>query len=319
MRLTFRNPELRPWSSLRTRSLEETSPARAPSQAPETTSPSTSAYYRDSFEAGASTRPGLPALSVPALPLASGPQLVNEAAGAQAEHQWKGEEGPVAQTTDTSCGEASLAQVKKAKDSTVAPASDDQQRQEVRSTAATAGQAVRDQFEVNLDDGTRPEEMGAVLGSMGIAVTRGLSNYDPVAISDALKSGQLGMAMVDSNALTNSLLPPDQQKKEPGALHWITIDGYNKGELAGDPMDDKFRVKDSVNGSYWVSARDLLGAMDAARLQHHGTGGMMLLENRPNATQAEREALSRSNLEQTASLGNGTGIGSRRLGASESS
>ncbi|MDY7232283.1 hypothetical protein [Hyalangium rubrum] len=286
---------------------------------PEKTAPGSSEYYRDTFEASSTSRPGLPALNVPALPVLAGSQLVNEAEGAQAERQWKSDEGPVAQTTDVNCGEASLAQVKKAKDAKVAPASDDQKREEVRSTTAAASKAVQDRFEVNLDDGARPEEMGAMLGSMGIAVTRGMSNYDPAAISEGLKSGQMGMAMVDSTALTNSLLPDGQKKQETGALHWVTIDGYNKGELSNDPMDDKFRVKDSVNGSYWVSARDLLGAMDAARLKHNGTGGMMLIENRPNATQEEREALSRSNLDQTANLGNGTGIGSRRLGAGEAS
>lgn len=302
---------------------ETASPASAPqpvNEAPR--APGPSAYFQDTFESGATPGAGLPALSVPPgpLPVASGPQPVNEAAEAQARQQWHGGEAAVAQTTDTGCGEASLAQVKKAKDPAAASASDDQKRQEVRSTAAMASQAVQDRFQLNLEDGTRPEEMGAVLGSMGIAVTRGMANYDPNAINAALKEGQFGMAMVDSSALANARLAPGQQTQEAGALHWITIDGYNQGPSGVNPMDDQLRVQDPVNGAYWVSAMDLLKAMDAARIQHTGTGGLMLLQNRPEATSPEqRQALSRSNLEHTASLGNGNGIGSKRLGGSESS
>ncbi|WP_164007016.1 hypothetical protein [Pyxidicoccus trucidator] len=312
-----------PATSFRVRSFERTSPSPEGATRPEAPARSRgpSAYYRDSFQDAASVRSGLPALSVPPARLAVSPrsQPVNEAAEAQARQQWQGDDSAVAQKTDTDCGEASLTQLNKAKGT--APASDDQKREEVRSTTAAATKAVQDRFDVNLADGSRPEEMGATLGSMGIAVTRSMANYDPTAISDALKSGQFGMAMVDSNALANAALPPDQQKQGTGALHWVTIDGYNKGELAHDPMDDKLRVKDPANGStYWVGARDLLKAMDTARIQHKNTGGMMLLENRPDATTPEaREALARSNVGQTESLGKGNGIGSKRLSASESS
>jgi len=299
-------------NALRARSLETTKPPAAPQQAPETAAQGPSAYHRDSFESAPASRPGMPALNAP--------QPVNEAADAQAAQQWYIDGAVVAQQTEVDCGESTLTMLEKAKDQDAGPVSDDQKREEVRSSAATANKAVQDRFQLNLTDGMRPEEMGAMLGSMGIGVTRGVANYDTWAISEGLKAGQLGMAMVDSNVLANLGLPPGQQKQEPGALHWITIDGFNKGELGHDTMDDQFRVKDSVRGEYWVSAKDLLKAMDVARIQHGGTGGMMLLQNRPDVTSPEaREALSRENLAHTESLGKGNGIGSKRLTTSESS
>ncbi len=306
---------------LRARTVETATPAAELPEAPETAAQSpAAAYYQDSFETQAAYRPGLPALSVPQAPERSaGPQPVNEAEGAQAAQQWHGDKAAVAQKTEVDCGESSLTLLKKAKDAAVL-GSDDQKREEVRSSAETASRAIQDRFQLNLSDGTRPEEMGAMLGAMGIEVTRGIANYDTWAISEGLKAGQLGMAMVDSNALANAKLPADQQTQEPGALHWITIDGFNKGELAHDTMDDQFRVKDPVKGEYWVSAKDLLRAMDVARIQHGGTGGMMLLQNRTDATTQEaREALARGNVDQTASLGDGSGIGSKRGSTRESS
>jgi hypothetical protein len=315
------SPHLSPLTtSLRVRSFDRTSPAPTPAKSPETPAAGPSAYHRDTFERAAATRRDLPALSVPPARLANSPgsQPVDEAAEAQARQQWRGDDSAVAQTTETDCGEASLTQLNKAKGA--GSASVDQKREEVRASASSARRAVQDRFDVNLADGARPEEMGAMLGSMGVAVTQGLTNYDPTAISDALKAGQFGMAMVDSTTLANSALPPEQRKQETGALHWVTIDGYNHGELSHDPMDDKFRVKDPVNGTYWVGAKDLLKAMDVARIQHHNNGGMLLLQNRPDVTtDAQREALSRSNAEQTQSLGKGSGIGSKRLSSSESS
>ena len=316
------SPHLIPLStSLRLRSLERTPHAPAQAKPAEAPAGRTSAYHRDTFERTSAPRRDLPALNVPPARLAnpSGPQFVNEAAEAQAKQQWRGDNSAVAQTTDTDCGEASLTELNKAKGST-GPGSVDKKRDEVRASEASARRAVGDRFDVNLVDGARPEEIGATLGSMGIAVKQGLTNYDPTAISEALKAGQFGMAMVDSQTLANSALPPEQRKEGTGALHWVTIDGYNKGELAHDTMDDKFRVKDPVNGSYWVDAKDLLKAMDVARIQHHNNGGMLLLETRPDVTtDAQREALARSNAEQTQSLGKGNGIGSKRLSASESS
>jgi hypothetical protein len=316
------SPHLIPLStSLRIRSLERAPHAPAQAKPSEASPGRLSAYHRDTFERTSATRRDLPALSVPPARLAkpSGDAPVNEAAEAQAKQQWRGDDDAVAQTTETDCGEASLTALNKAKGS-AGPASVDAKRDEVRASEASARRAMQDRFDVNLVDGARPEEIGATLGSMGVAVTRGLTNYDPTAISEALKAGQFGMAMVDSQTLANAALPPEQRKEGTGALHWVTIDGYNHGELAHDTMDDKFRVKDPVNGTYWVGAKDLLKAMDVARIQHKNNGGMLLLENRPDVTtDAQREALARSNAEQTESLGKGNGIGSKRLSASESS
>lgn len=299
-------------NALRARSLETTRPPAAPQQAPETAAQAPSAYHRDSFESAPATRPGMPALNAP--------QPVNEAADAQAAQQWQVGKAAVAQKTEVDCGESALTMLEKVKDQDGVPVSDDQKREEVRSAEATASKAVQDRFQLNLKDGARPEEMAAVLGSMGIGVKAGIANYDTWAISEGLKAGQLGMAMVDSNVLANLGLPADQQKQGPGALHWITIDGFNKGQSGYDTMDDQFRVKDSVGGEYWVSQKDLLKAMDVARREHGASGGMMLLQNRPEVTTPEaREALSRENLAQTESLGKGNGIGSKRLTTSESS
>jgi hypothetical protein len=310
-------------TSFRARSLETAvTPPAAPPKAPEAAAARPSAYQRDSFESSPATRQGMPALNVPSAPpaAAAGPQPVNEAEGAQAAQQWKLGDAAVAQLTDIDCGEAVLTQMKKALDESAAPGADAQKREEVRSSADAANRALLGRFQLNLKDGARPDEMGAVLGSMGIAVTHSMANYDPIAISEGLKAGQLGMAMVDSNALANAGLPADQQKQGPGALHWITIDGYNSGELSHDPMDDKLRVKDPIKGEYWVSAHDMLKAMDAARIQHTGTGGMMMVQNRPDMnTQEARDALARGNVDHMVRLGGGNGIGVKRLGASEPS
>lgn len=309
-------------TSFRVRSFDKTSSSPAPQKPAEASTRRPAKHHRDAFEHAASPRRDVPALSVPPVRLAkaSSPQPADETAEAKARQQWRGDDAAVAQTTDTDCGEASLTELSKAKRAATQPASVDQQREEVRATTASARRAVQDRFDLNLADGASPEEMGAMLGSMGVAVTHGLTNYEPNAISDALKAGQFGMAMVDSHALANSALPPEQRRQEPGALHWVTIDGYNHGELSHDPMDDKLRVKDPAHGTYWVGAKDLLKAMDVARIQHHHNGGLLLLQNRPDVkTDAEREALSRSNVEQAQGLGQGSGIGSKRLSAGESS
>lgn len=303
-----------PRTLLQVRPQEKTTPAACtPKPAQEPVAKPPAEYYQDAFEAEATPPKALPVLGSP---------VANEAVGAQEQKNWKSIDATIAQTNDIGCGEASLTFLNRAKDRFDGAKSEVEERDEVRAAASELNNrnTVKDRVDINLDDGTTADEAGAVLGSMGIEVKRGMANYDSGYMSDALKSGQFGLAMVDSTALYNSILPADQRQPEPGKLHWVTIDGFNKGDDAINTMDDKFRVQDPVNGQYWVGAQDLLHAMDSARLQHDNSGGMLILENRADAdTTEKRDALARKNLEQTASLGKGTGIGSKRMGLGESS
>jgi chemotaxis protein histidine kinase CheA len=247
---------------------------------------------------------------------------VNEVAAAQARQGWETQEASVKQKTDMDCGEASLTFVAKAsRGGDEEKKTEKEERDEVRKKAKETRtyEHVQSRTKVNLSDGASAEEVGAVLGSMGIGIQKGIGGFDSRALNTSLRQGKMVMAMVDSNAILNPKLPESKQTDEPGHLHWVTIDGYNRG-MTSNPMDDYYRVRDPVHGSYWVSAKDLKGAIDTGR-EEHGSGGMLVLEKRRDKydTSEEREELAKDNLDQAAQLGQGTGLGSRRLSASESS
>ncbi|MCY1019647.1 hypothetical protein [Pyxidicoccus sp. MSG2] len=284
---------------------------------------------QDTFEAAPVKRDDLPKLFVPdapgakELPRMEDPDAapVNEAAEAQAEKGWETNEDAVAQQTETGCGEASLAYLNKASRKDEPHRSADQELKEVRAKASEINQpkTTEKKVDVNLKDGATAEEMGVVLGEMGIDVTEGFEKYDANAISAALKRGEFGLALVDSNAILNSALPAHKQRKEPGELHWVTIDGFNSGRNKKDASDDKYRVKDPVNGEYWVKAKDLEKAIEQGR-QSHGGGGVLAVEKRKDVdTREQRESLAESNRHRTHGLGKGNGRGSRRLSVGESS
>ncbi|ATB50602.1 hypothetical protein [Corallococcus macrosporus] len=245
----------------------------------------------------------------------------NEAAQAQAYQGWAPTASVIAQRSDRGCGEATLAFLSRASRSvTKGSLCEQQERESVRARAAAVSgpRSANAKVGVNLDDGATPEEMSTALGGLGIEITNGFADFNAAATSRALKAGQFGMALVDSNAILNGALAPEQQRSGPGQLHWVTIDGINSNGTA-DTSDDLFRVKDPVNGEYWVSARDLEGAVQSAQ-QHHGSGGIFALENRTDVgSTAERDALAQLNRERTASFADKNGGGSKRLSLGESS
>lgn len=267
----------------------------------------------------------LPVLKAPAsgegLPQTVGAEPVNEVQEAQEQQGWIAEESAVEQKTDKDCGEASLTFVAKASRGGEEQKSEKEERQEVREKAKETRtyEHVRSRTKVNLADGASAEEVGAVLGSMGIGIEKGIGGFDGKALSKSLRQGKMVMAMVDSNAILNPALPKSKRTNEPGHLHWVTIDGHNRGRTS-DPMDDYYRVRDPVHGSYWVRAKDLEGAINKGR-ENHGSGGLLMLEKRRGKanTPEKREALAKANLEQAAELGKGSGLGSRRLSLGESS
>ncbi|WP_164020205.1 hypothetical protein [Pyxidicoccus trucidator] len=289
--------------------------------------------FQDTFEAACTKREDLPKLTVPdapgttELPRLKDPAPVNEAAEAQAQKGWETDEEAVAQTTESGCGEASLAFVSKAsrkdKAEKAKARSEEKELQEVRAKAEAINtpKTTEKKVDVNLADGATAEEMGVVLGEMGIDVTDGYESYDSNAMSEALKRGEFGLALVDSNAILNAALPAHKQRKEPGVLHWVTIDGFNSGRSKKDSSDDLYRVKDPVNGEYWVSAKDLEKAIEQGK-KSHGGGGVLAVEKRNDKdvdTREKRESLAEKNRRHSASLGKAGGHGSRRMSVGESS
>ncbi|MFP2902527.1 hypothetical protein [Corallococcus sp. 4LFB] len=283
--------------------------------------------YLDSFEEERAKKMGLPSLAAPPPPgtdVTAQPSAVpaNLATEAQKEEGWNAPQTTVAQTSKKGCAEATLTYLEQAGAEEAAPLTQQEARENVRNnadtlaTSETAG--VKDRVQVNLDDGATPDEMGAMLGSMGIKVTNGFDSCDTDALSGALKRGQMALALVDSNALLNTTLEEGNKGPESGELHWLTIDGVNPG-LTDSTDDDLYRVRDPVNGAYWVKASDLKKSIDQAQEKHDSGGVMTVKKDRTANTKEEREALARTNLKHTQPLGKGNGGASRRLSVSESS
>lgn len=282
---------------------------------------------RDAFQDLKPAPKGVPRLSVPdatglcELPFLRDLAPENEAAQAQADKGWAPTASVIAQRSDTGCGEAALAFLSRASRSvTKGSLCETQERESVRERASqvSGARSVHAPVDVNLDDGATPTEMATALGGLGIEVTDGFADFDAAATSKVLKAGQFGLALVDSNAILNGALAPEQRRGGPGQLHWVTIDGVNSNGTA-DTSDDLFRVKDPVNGEYWVSASDLERAVQAGK-EHHGSGGIFALENRTDVgEQRERGTLAQLNRERTASFADKNGVGSKRLSLGESS
>ncbi|MFB1483848.1 hypothetical protein [Corallococcus sp. RDP092CA] len=277
--------------------------------------------YLDSFEEERARKMGLPALAAPPPPgtePAASAVPTNEATQAQKEQGWNAPETTVAQTSKKGCAEATLTYLEQSSAEESAPLTQQEAREQVRNKADTLSTSVKDRVDVNLDDGATPDEMGAMLGSMGIKVTNGFDECDTDALSGALKNGQMALALVDSNALLNTTLAEGEKGPDSGELHWLTIDGVNPGKSKGTD-DDLYRVRDPVNGAYWVKASDLKKSIAQAQEQH-GSGGVMTVQKDGTAkTDAQREALAQANLERTQPLGKGNGGASRRLSVGESS
>jgi len=244
-------------------------------------------------------------------------QPVNDAAEARSSQGFCSDAKTVAQPTETTCGKATAASIYGAGDPA---ASNEQLLDNVERAAESSNQnaALREQVVVDLTEDTTAREMSVLMGQGGKEVVRGFGEYDTDAMDEAISKGQFGMALVDSSALPR---PPGAKADAPdekGSLHWITIDGVNKGKSA-HAADDRYRVKDPVNGEYWLSKAQLEKAVNKAK-HDQGTGGMLIVKNRPDVqTQEARDALALENLKHTDALGSDGGIGIRRGSSSESS
>ncbi|CAM3581025.1 hypothetical protein G4177_26020 [Corallococcus sp. ZKHCc1 1396] len=287
--------------------------------------------YLDSFQDSATKKPGLPVLTTPEPVTVTDPAGVtdppptNNAKAAQEEMGWKTNESTVMQTSTNGCAEATLTFLEQSDGEHATDLTTQEAREKVRNKADTlAGSpsAVQEMgLELNLDDGATPDELGAILGSMGIEVTSGSDKCNPTALSNALNKGQYAVALVDSNALLNTKLKPKDRTQEPGQLHWITIDAVDRGKSRLSQEDDRYHVRDSVNGDYWVHASDMKKIVSEAQ-SRHGSGGIITVQmEKGRATKApdHLEKLARKNLEHTAALGDGNGGASRRASIAESS
>jgi nitrogen fixation protein len=142
--------------------------------------------------------------------------------------------------------------------------------------------------------GTTPQEIAQMLAHEGLKVTQGVSRFKQGALDAALQRGDKALALVDSNKIL-----PGGGNGEPGAPHWVVIDG----------MDDQgnYLVRNPATGrSDYVPASTLREAIDTCQEEHKG-GGMLLVKNTPKADEA---ALAEHNLRQARALGKTPGIGS---------
>jgi hypothetical protein len=196
-----------------------------------------------------------------------------------------------------------------------------QHQNQVKQNAAAINNsaALRDRVQVDLNDGANAAEMASLLGLQGQKVVRGFDTFAADYMNGALQQGQFGLTLLDSNVLRNARLPSEQRTNEPGALHWVTVDGIDDRGTREDYSDDLYRVKDPIHGEYWVSEGVLKAAVAQARAQT-GSGGVLIVENEPDAlTQVALEALALQNLDHTAVVGKGNGIGSKRTSVVEPS
>lgn len=244
----------------------------------------------------------------------------NVAADDQAARGWTGDASVVQQGSPTDCGTANLAQIRGAANGGAAPSSKEHQKEVERNASEINGSAaLRDRVQINLKDGTTADEMGALLGKQGQKVVRAFQTFEADYMNGALQQGQFGLTLLDSNVLLNTRLPPEKRTGEPGALHWVTVDGIDDNGTPEDYSDDLYRVKDPLHGEYWLPEGELRLAVTKART-HTGSGGVLIVEHEPDAKTAEaREALSSHNLGHTIVLGQGNGIGSKRTSVLEPS
>jgi hypothetical protein len=217
----------------------------------------------------------------------------------------------VQQGSPTGCGTANLATICNEAHGALLTPGQHQNQVKQNAEAINNSAALRDRVRVDLNDGANPDEMAALLGMQGQKVVRGFDTFAADYMNGALQQGQLGLTLLDSNVLRNERLPPKERTNEPGALHWVTVDGIDDGGTPEDYSDDMYRVKDPIHGEYWVKEGVLKAAVAKARAQT-GSGGVLIVENEPDALSQEAlEALARQNLNHTAVVGKGNGIGSK--------
>ena len=272
----------------------------------------------DAFVSAPAKPSGAPQLQVPPSPSQSpstapkGTPPTNVAADDQARLGWiGGETGVVQQDSPTGCGTANLATICNAAHGALM--TPEQHKNQVKQNAAAinSSAALRDRVQVDLKDGATADEMASLLGMQGQKVVRGFDTFAADYMNGALQQGQFGLTLLDSNALRNAMRPPEKRTNEPGELHWVTVDGIDDGGTREDYSDDRYRVKDPIHGEYWVSEGVLKAAVAQARACK-GSGGVLIIENDRTATTTKsREELALQNLNYTAVVGKGNGIGSK--------
>ncbi|WP_434388603.1 hypothetical protein [Melittangium boletus] len=192
---------------------------------------------------------------------------------------WANDVVPTRQNNDIDCGAAVATMLGSAKN----PTGTAGQQEQMDALQAKFGSA----------DGTTPEQMTKMLANVGVEVRRGDSTLDQNALAGTLSMGGKAAALVDSNAIR------PESGGEPGAAHWVVVDGMNS---QGD-----YQVRDPSDGStYYVNPDKLGAAMDTARAQHGG-GGMLFVEN----AKADEQTLNTVGAGKDEALGKGPGTGSK--------
>jgi hypothetical protein len=297
--------------------LAKESPPPAPLKAAPQPQPS-KLQQADTFVSAPAKPSSAPQLQVPPSPGQSPASAsksatpTNVAADKQTALGWSGgETSAVQQDSPTGCGTANLAQICNAAHGALLTPEQHQNQVKQNAEAINNTAALRDHVKVDLKDGATPAEMAALLGMQGQKVVRGFDTFSADYMNGALQQGQFGLTLLDSNVLRNAKLPPEKRTNEPGALHWVTVDGIDDRGTPEDYSDDQYRVKDPIHGEYWVKEEVLKTAVAQARAQT-GSGGVLVVENEPDALSQEAlEALARQNLHHTAAVGKGNGIGSK--------
>ncbi|HEX8700251.1 MAG TPA: papain-like cysteine protease family protein [Myxococcaceae bacterium] len=142
--------------------------------------------------------------------------------------------------------------------------------------------------------GTTPQEMAKMLAYGGVEVTRSVKQFDSALAKSTLMNGDKLVALVDSGALD-----PKGNAGQPGAAHWVVIDGIDK--------HGNFLVRNPATGQSEYLPPSQLEKAVADSWDEHGGGGMMTVRNAPKASES---GLEEENLKHAATLGKRPGGGS---------
>jgi hypothetical protein len=238
---------------------------------------------------------------------------VDRAADKRTKRGWKSLAASILQSSATDCGEAALFTLKASKKYKPAEITSQalgwlKKKLQRSADELNNDNALKGKVQINLRDGTTPDELGALLGKQGMKVTGSLVDTSGGCLDASLHEGQMAVVLLDSNAV----LPAHKRGPGNGLLHWVTVAGIDDGGQPGSaPV--RYRVKDPAHGEYWIPAEQLDKAVKNARKQH-GSGGALLIDPEPCL---EGRELALENLRHTQALGKGNGGASRRHTALE--
>ncbi|WP_309891947.1 hypothetical protein [Archangium sp.] len=233
---------------------------------------------------------------------------VDRAADKRTGRGWKNLTASILQSSDTDCGEAAIFTLKASKKYKPAEMTSQvmgwlKKKLQRSADELNNDSALKGKVQINLRDGTTPDEMGALLGKQGMKVTGHLVDTGGGRLDASLREGQMAVVLLDSNAV----LPAHKRDRGNGLLHWVTVAGIDDGGQPGSaPV--RYRVKDPAHGEYWIPAEQLDKAVKKAQKQH-GSGGALLIDPEPYS---EGKELALENLKHTQALGVGNGGASRR-------